>query len=186
MYVEYTRKKDLEETRKLKAEGNTEEKIYWRSFGSRINPGRNYSMFGLLAKGVRSDFTNGIPPKGMLDYDEMGYYTADDCYMWIADKGTQPDLGEISYESAMSLISGSYPKKIIYRNGKPRFVANPDWHSHSWLTTQEYENVIENYQNLPVDYSWGDITEYKALLAAMKELESTGEYVARVVFWFDN
>lgn len=185
MYVEYTNKTRLEETRKKKAEGDTEIREHWRTFGGRINPGRNYAMFGLLAQYVRSDNPNGVPAKGLLHHDDMGFCAADDCYKYIANEGEEPDGDEVSYERAMSWASGRWPETLIYRHGKPRFVSHPDWHSHSWLLTEEYEKVLENYKGLERE-SWGNPVEYKALLAAMKELESTGDYVARIVFWFDN
>jgi hypothetical protein len=186
MYVEYADKKRLEETRKKKAEGDTAAHEYWRTFGSRINPGRNYSMFGMLSQGVRSDFPNGLVPKGMLSHDEMGYHAADDAYVYIVDDGSKVGDNQVSLEQAQKWASGRWPETIIYRNGKPTFVSHPDWHSHSWLTVEEFETALENYKGLSKDISWGEPIEYKALLAAMKALESTGDYVARVVFWFDN
>jgi len=186
MYIEYTDKQRLEETRKKKAEGDTTVNEYWRTFGGCINPGRNYSMFGILSKGVRSNYPNGTERKGLLPYDDMGYSAADDAYIRIANEGTKPSDNEVSLEQAQKWASGSWPETIIYRNGVPRFVTHPDWHSHSWLTTEEYEKALVNYKTLSEDVSWGEPIEYKALLAAMKVLESTGDYVARVVFWFDN
>jgi len=186
MYVEYTDKKRLEETRKKKAEGDTTKNEYWSTFGGCINPGRNYAMFGMLSQGVRSDFPNGMVPKGKLSHDDMGYHAADDAYMYIVDEGCKPGDNEVSLEQAQEWASGGWPETIIYRNGVPKYVSHPDWHSHSWLTTEEYEKVLENYKALSEDVSWGEPIEYKALLGAMKTLESTGQYVARIVFWFDN
>ncbi len=186
MYVEYADKKRLEETRKKKAEGDTTANEYWRTFGGHINPGRNYAMFGMLSKGVRSDFDKGMEPKGKLPYDDMGYHAADDAYMYIVKEGDKPGDNEVSLERAQQWASGRWAETIIYRNGVPSYVSHPDWHSHSWLTTEEYEKALKNYQDLSKEISWGEAIEYKALLSAMKELESTGDYVARIVFWFDN
>jgi len=59
--------------------------------------------------------------------------------------------------------------------GTSTWVTQPDWHSHSWLTTAELIEVIGE-----------DIgPEYKAVIAAMQSLESSG-HEARLVFWFDN
>lgn len=188
MYIEYANKKRLEETRKKKAEGDTEAREYWRSFGGRMNPGRDYWMFGILSQGVRSDNPNGFPPKGRLDRDELSWGTAEDDYLYIVDEGREPGDNETTLERALKWASGRFPETLVYRDGKPRFVSHPDWHSHSWLTPAEYKKALELYQ-ADCDkqgYGYKVPSEYKAILAALESLESNGENEARVVFWFDN
>jgi len=62
-----------------------------------------------------------------------------------------------------------------YKDAEKMFVSNPDWHSHSWLTTDEYASVVEGTGE----------PEYEAILAAMRSFEEGGAK-ARIVFWFDN
>jgi len=82
-----------------------------------------------------------------------------------------------------------YGRKIVERDGKPVWVEHPDWHSHSWMTTKELQKAYKIYEK-HASKEWDDDirvgVEYRAILAAMKEIESCGEYEARVVFWFDN
>lgn len=52
-----------------------------------------------------------------------------------------------------------------------------DWHSHSWLTADEFEEALTRASK-----QWEVPKEYRAALATMRELGST----ARIVFWFDN
>ena len=49
MFIEYRNK---EQAKRLEKEGR---KSYWWSFGDHLNPGRNYTMFAILA-GVRGDY----------------------------------------------------------------------------------------------------------------------------------
>lgn len=172
MYIEYGYKKRNTE-RKEKNEPE-----YWNSFGGKINAGRNYVMFGHLA-GVRSEVPNPLKPKGLPDFETLGYKSRGDAFLFIRDKKDDNDEDSCTLENAKR-----WGGKIIERDGKPIFTEHPDWHSHSWLTTKEFADVINDYDNNKDN--WGNVIEYKAILAAMETLEKTGEYDARVVFWFDN
>ena len=182
MYVEYTYKDKLELYNKAIEKGETpKDTVFWRCFGSRINPGRNYSLFGILSKGVRSDNKKGFEPKGLPSYDNLGFYAMDDSRLFITKNGDGDN--ECTLETALD-----WQKRLnrkIYYNGqdKPTFVDNPDHHSHSWLITKEFEKALRLYR---AEEKCGSPVEYTALLAAMKSLEKSGHFVARVVFWFDN
>ena len=55
------------------------------------------------------------------------------------------------------------------------FVSHPDWHSHTWLSADEFEKAIQDLGN----------EKYRAALAAMRSFEADG-LDARIVIWFDN
>lgn len=64
-----------------------------------------------------------------------------------------------------------------------------DMHSHSWLTTEEYEDCFnkaykreENGETVYLD----GYLEWYILLQRMKAYEEFGKYDVRIVFWFDN
>lgn len=60
----------------------------------------------------------------------------------------------------------------------------PDWHSPSWLTTEEFSTAVK--RSGEVDGIGGAPDPFWiALLLAMQELERSG-YPTRIVFWFDN
>lgn len=159
MYVEYKRKGD--------------ERDYWQYYGQRINPGRNYYIFGLISKGVRSDNDLGLEPKGIPE--NLSFYSYNDYWISINDKYAG-DEGFCSTEQAEKWAEyGSIIDK------ERNLVSNPDWHSHSWLTTKELEEQLEIYKE---ESDWVN-AEYFALLSSMKELEKH-DLEARVVFWFDN
>jgi hypothetical protein len=186
MYVEYTDKERLEKSNRGETNSRGELiKPYWRDFGSRINPGRNYWMFGFLSQGVRSDFSNGMPPKGLPPFDELGFHSRNDSVCYISDNPDN-DGSSVTLETALRWSEGGRNKIINNSEGRPSWVEHPDWHSHTWLTTEEYETAINNYK--AECQSSGEIdtpVEYVAVLAAMKSLEENG-CVARVVLWFDN
>lgn len=56
------------------------------------------------------------------------------------------------------------------------FISHPDWHSHSWLTPEEFAQAINDIDVTP---------DYVACLAAMMALHNRG-WKSRIVFWFDN
>lgn len=157
---------------------------YWSGFGGRINPGRNYAMFGILAK-VRNEFHKSFTPKGIPDH-KLSYQCDGDLYLYISD--TSEDEGSTTLENAL-IWNKNYGCKLINdRDGKPIKVQHPDWHSHSWMNVKELSKAYQTYFNMvKKEYGTGSVpAEYKAILDVMKSLEKNGDYVVEVVFWFDN
>lgn len=199
-YVEYTDKESVEMEKDGDLFNDEPYKAYWRDFGMKFNPGRNYWMFGLLSKGVRSNFDEGFEPKGIPNYDSLGFSSRNDYTLLISDNERDDEDGRCcTMQQAMRWSTSNFsPSKLYYRNptdDKPYRVSNPDWHSASWLTLDEYERTIQIYKEkirklVEEDPEYnsiedGILPEYEAILSAMKSLESNG-YVTRVVFWFDN
>jgi hypothetical protein len=162
MYVEYKSKKEI---------------TNWSSFGSKINPGRNYWMFGFLCKGVRINFTDGFMAKGMPS--DAGYASKSDNHIYISDSDEE---GTCTLETAIRYRNNNHCKIEYNEEGAAVFVSHPDWHSHTWLTLREYSKAIKLYNNK--DGSTPE-PEYEAVLSAMKKLASFN-YDVRIVFFFDN
>jgi len=182
----------------------------WQSFGGSINPGRNYAMFALMAN-VRNYGDDKLPVlverRGMPD--DAGYTATDDIRIYISDV---PSSRYVSTETAKSWVKSGSSKFINDKEGNPMWVTDPDAHSHSWLTTSEFESILNKYlelqsvwhkkrveehnkmvkeENIQPD-SWAyappssnDEPEYQVVLTILKRFEELG-YDARVVFWFDN
>ena len=201
LYIEYKNKK-------VAFDGY---KDNWHSFGKSINTGRNYAMFALMAN-VRNYYSDGklpvlVEPRGIPE--DVGYIAKDDNQLYICE-----DEGEnyTTMERAEKWVESGSSKFIDNQEGKPTWVTQPDWHSHSWLTTSEFETIINNYLELEAGWhkervaehmtfveqnnikleSWAyappvmnDEPEYQVVLASMKRFEELG-YDARIVFWFDN
>jgi hypothetical protein len=201
LYIEYKSKKtefDGYETR-------------WQSSGGRINPGRNYAMFALMAN-VRNCYSDGklpvlVEPRGMPE--DACYTATDDNRIYISETESED---YVSMETAKRWVNSGSSKFINDNDGNPTWVTQPDWHSHSWLTTSEFESVLNKYLELETGWhkervdthnkwlqkeniqpdSWAyappsmvDEPEYQVVLASLKRFEELG-YDARVVFWFDN
>lgn len=172
LYVEYINKE-----RKASdiAKGK---KPYWYCFGSKFNLGRDYTMFGLLA-GVRSDKEGVFPRKGIPD--DVGYYAETDNQLYITETGSGNE--NVSITNAESWVKQRLSRYVKNSEGKDTWVTHPDWHSHSWLTYDEFALVLKKYRSKE-GYS---AIEYRAVLAAMKTLQSTDKKnEVRIVFWFDN
>lgn len=144
----------------------------WNGFGGRINPGRDYDLFGKLA-----DVRGGpalIEPRGIPS--DLAWEACGDYHMLISDE--HEGDGWCSTAKAQEWVAAGL-SKIVERNGRPDKVTDPDAHSASWLTADEFEAAL----NAPARWPHGD--EYFALLAAMRDLEKRQNDV-RLVFWFDN
>lgn len=140
----------------------------------RINPGRNYEVFGHLA-GVRSGVDPVVEPRGIPE--DISWETAGDYWMYVNDERLE---GKRTTTTEKALEWAKYGCKLVHKeDGTIQKVSHPDWHTHSWITTDEFAQVLGRMSPSRVS------VEYWALLAAMKELEWHGQEV-RLVFWFDN
>lgn len=149
---------------------------YWENFGGRINPGRDYLLFANLA-GVRSGGasvqmveTRGLP-------DNLALMTKWDNELYISDD-EQID-GTCTKENAEIWVKNGYSN---WTDNRQVSVTNPDHHTHSWCTVDEFRLVLN--ADRPIDWG-GPNVEYWALLAACDEMVKRGQDV-RIVFWFDN
>lgn len=201
-YIEY-RERDI-----------NKENERWCSFGGRINPGRNYLMFNLMA-GIRGRGglfgVKGLP-------EQLGYYSNNDNYRYIAAADDKEcNCGEcrtVSAATAARWVGSGSSKYKNDTNGNPTWVSDPDWHSHSWLSLAEFKRVLETYQ-IEENKQWEELEKsrieilnkleedkrekswlsvpckhyleerYQAIAAAMEKFEELG-YESRLVFWFDN
>lgn len=183
--------------------------LWWQDFGGRINPGRDYDLFGHLA-GVRC---NGVTPVAPVrGYPEDAALAADEDNFVRIHYGEEDlaEEGECTPETATKWHN-SYgaPYKPHEEGTPPKFIQSPDWHTHSWVTPDEFELAIqraetdhrvelaamkERYvqEGLPIPEYLTDplpdrsvSSRYYAVLAAMRALEGPGRHV-RLVFWFDN
>ncbi len=165
MYVEYKRK----------------ERSVWSSFGGKINPGRNYNMFARMA-GVRGEFEGvSLEPKGMPE--DAGYKANDGNRLYITDTEGEE---YVTMETAQKWVDSNSSVFINGSDGKPLWVTHPDWHSHTWLSADEYRDIVRGYhEQVKGADTYNKESEYKAILAAMESLQADG-YEVRVVLWFDN
>jgi len=151
----------------------------WQSFGGRVNPGRNYSIFERMA-GVRGEALQAVvQPRGYPD--DAAWRTRDDNWLWIVYGNGPAGENEATAKAAQEYVKHGSTYEPRADGGKPERVSHPDHHTHSWLTPTEFEialNIADNATAL-------EEPEYHALLAAMRSLEASGREV-RVVFWFDN
>ncbi len=95
------------------------------------------------------------------------YYGTFSAMAGVRERDTHPPLyqprgipGDLSWETGWA-----------YNEGQE------DWHSASWLTTDEVEKVVKSFDEPPHNLV--------ATLKLMREIE-TDDAPCRIVFWFDN
>ena len=176
VYVEYRNKK---EAKRLESIG---EKPYWHSFGGELNPGRNYTMFAVLA-GVRGNFEDSFDAKGKIPFDLMGMAAKHDLYAFITEEDS--DNGEhVSRENAKK-----YAETFRCAIVNDTWVEKPYYHSHSWMDVKELKKAFKIYLKYAKE-EWGEKAEvpleWQAILSAMETLEDGKKNEVRIVFHFDS
>lgn len=160
--------------------------------GGQLYLPRDYIMFGLMA-GVRTHPENASKAKGIPD--DLGWESLDDYYLRVVDdydsESGYSNPGYCSPERAEKYVreNGSIWREGYGPDSKYPQLTNPDWHSASWMTTRELNNVFHAYisETRKIEsIVWADggifpDPAWRAALAAMKELPEP-----RLVFWFDN
>lgn len=144
-----------------------------------INLWRNYYLFGLLA-GVRSGGAM-FEPRGLPE--RLSWSVRDEAVLYVSDENPNAD-GYCSRDQAEKWDSAHKVGRTKgvggYTDEKEDRIYHPDWHTHSWLTTQELRQVVDRCKELG-----GVQPSLTAAIAAMEALEEQG-CVARFIFWFDN
>lgn len=153
---------------------------------------RNYWLFALMANvrnydNDREAVFHGQPcfkPKG---YPKDASWKANNSYFFYVDEDYDKDRepNTCSREDAERWVAGGYS---FYKDETKSNVSIPDWHSASWLATDELEAAYQRYKAI-LEAEGEDmcyLRQVEGLLAAMKAFEAAPGVKARIVFWFDN
>lgn len=152
----------------------------WQCFGGKINPGRHYGLFGMLA-GVRGG-TPVFAPRGLPS--TYSNEVQIDNLLYVSDDPSIIDA--VSTVKAEKWVTSGLCKYVDSANrNKKAFITHPDHHSHSYLSLKEYVRVLNEYEKKFDDGKYSAPPEYYAIKASMMEFEKMG-YAVRLVFWFDN
>lgn len=162
-YIEYSTSTDDDGTR------------WFNDFAS-IPINRNYLLFALMA-GVRN--RHEIEPvrerKGLPS--NVSEVVLVECCLLI-NEGESTIYNVCTPEEAERLLKNGASKYI-----RDDLITNPDYHSYSWLSIQELEEVQRRFINYT--QSEPDLI-LEAAIAAMKVLDRDGTGCSRLVFWFDS
>lgn len=132
--------------------------------------GRNYEMFGFMAS-VRSDKTL-FKPKGLPE--DCSWRVNFENEIFVYNNGMNiPTEHHTTPQNAEHWVKSGLSKWV---NDSKTKITHPDWHSHSWLTIDEFAKCIRG-----MEYN----TYYKIALATMRAAKKLG-FEVRLVFWFDN
>ena len=138
---------------------------------------RNYGMFGLMA-GVRIESVL-FKPKGLPT--DCGWSVSFENELFVTTNGGEDHC--ITKETAERWVASGSSKWVDEKKNR---VTHPDWHSHSWLTIEEFSKCITKYEKLARASGYESTAPYyKIALATMRAAKKLG-YEVRLVFWFDN
>jgi hypothetical protein len=132
--------------------------------------GRNYNLFGLMA-GVRGFQKAIFEPRGVPENISWG--VVDDYTLFITDDPKCMDHPGFCSLDDLRRWNG--------RLWNEHRAIHPDWHTPSWLTTYEFAQVVEQYNQILKEAH----PLAQATLDLMQSLDRSG-LKARLVFWFDN
>lgn len=155
---------------------------YWRSFGGQFRLGRHYGVFSALAD-VRNYGDEIKPIAECRGVPKNAGYSALDDYRYYVTENKIDGGNECSKETAERWVKNGSSQ---WWDDKHTWVTDPDAHSESWLSLQEFKDALSTtWQHEGEEKRFIDIEDYNAVVAAMESLESQG-MTSRVVFWFDN
>ena len=115
----------------------------WVSSVAKFSLDRNYTIFCLMA-GVRSyERSRTIyPPRGLPE--KVGWEADHYNTLYVIDKDTNEEH-YTSRETAEGWVERGISKWV---DDNLQRVTHPDWHSHSWLTAEEFRQVKDTYETL--------------------------------------
>lgn len=181
--------------------------ISWQSFDKHPTCAeyldRNYLMFSAMAD-VRSFYGEEEQfkrrePKGFPE--DASFYTILSYGMIVNDEFAGKDTYDLTFitkEQADYFQENYYCKEIKLPENTPSYspfakskvLTHPDYHSASWMTTEEFEECFKqvfvrknkNGEEVKLQYYF----DFYKLLLTMQTLEEDGLYEVRIIFWFDN
>lgn len=108
--------------------------------------GRDYFLFSLMA-GVRGNEAL-FQPKGLPEH--LSWRTLHEAALFIVDgereeSGTCTQADAERYHQSWLRHKEGVGGYVGGENGDKKRVYHPDWHSHSWLTSEELKQVIDKY-----------------------------------------
>lgn len=150
----------------------------WQTFSyDTVNLGRDYRMFTAMAD-VRNYSDDFVPIEAKGLPEDVSHYTISANSFYVVDGDTE-DEGSVSRADAERWVRSGDSE---WTNDKKWRVTDPDAHSHSYLSPEEFEQCIEKVSKI-VSYTVDP--DYKVALAMLKKYKELG-YESRIVFWFDN
>lgn len=189
-------------------------KLFVNCLSENIQLGRDYVLFNLLA-GVRGYRNPIFMPRGIPK--NLSYTVSDKFFLKVVDSVVGPN----SHYPATNYIFRQEADDLV-REGKSKYyendtlIADPAWHTPSWLNKNELIEIRKRYLIEMIDYETSDyigkrreealdklehsdaVTLMKtcfpslesvglnAVIASMIAIENTNEYESRLVFWFDS
>lgn len=150
------------------------------TFVAKVEVDRNYSLFGLLA-GVRGECNAIVPPRGIPK--DLSWFVDSEYHLRVGGIGDAP--GYCPTKNAEAWVNSGASKWVGDKHTK---ITNPDWHTPSYLYTDELSEVLsaltKHYRKYGIN-PCASVRLLRGIIAMMRALTAPG-YKPRFVFWFDN
>lgn len=150
---------------------------YWRSFINHLVPSINSRIFeklgGITLYGGEPKVTPVAADRGFPS-DSIGAAFSDN-YLAVSRTGVSGS-GICSIEEAEEWVKEN--KSHYLKESGKNLVSHPGYYSHSWCTTDEYEQVIKD-----PDIQISKMPEYTVVLDTLRSFEKQG-CRTRIIFWF--
>ena len=119
---------------------------YVSNFASHVDIGRNYTLFALMA-GVRYDenrMGGKLPmfePRGIPN--KVSWSVKDEYTLWVIDDDEEDSERSAKRSQALKWIAQGISEMF-----DEHYITHPDWHSASWLTADELDQVNTAYAEI--------------------------------------
>lgn len=171
----------------------------WESTDIRGLGHQNYEFFGFLEDGIRSDHNHELyyihEPIGFPA--DAAFYTIEDYFKKIEDEYAAKGCENYITSEKGKEYSEKWPYLIkIFSSEEPdklTRIQNPNWYGATWISLEEFKQIIDSYKKYLVNEYPGEITEVNvdnytlyidAIYNFMKTYEDKG-LETRLVYWFD-
>lgn len=140
----------------------------WRYVGQ-YHPGRDYTMFGLLA-GVRDESVSPV-------VEPRGFPPTCSFETWLANMAVRVERDQFNEDDLARLRMAHRLGSDVGHLASP----NQDWHTHSWLSGAELQRAVKQLGKLEKQRGENSGTAWDGLVALLRALPD-----GRMTFFFDN
>lgn len=163
-YVEFYSKKDLSLYQSYSAS----------AFAGDIMFNRDYVLFGVLA-GVRCMVDPAFPVRGLPTAPEVSFDIQAEYFLRVVDEAeVQHHMDYFGRQVVTKEKAEQMVKKygVQYANTEKTLLANPDWHTPTWLTLPELMEVRKKYLLEQIQF-YSDIRSKKKIQQMVDFIENT-------------
>lgn len=146
---------------------------------------RVYGMFARMAKVREYENTYKVQFKPRGIPNDISWFTQRRFFLYTTEEQDAAEWCDnyCLMKDAERWVRQGFSKWV---DAEHRMVTRPDYHSHSWLSTNELRQCFDDCFKDENGNLFGDYIEWLGLVSLCEGIESSGTHECRVVFCFDN